>query len=105
MEIVSQEESKVPGMGQIESKRRVTAMDTILSKDMLDELDPGYQFCKPMPKQEGTPGENTQKKEPNYKKKAPSKDHKNLTNFDKDEETKGDNQRRDENKDKHEQEN
>jgi DNA-binding protein len=36
MEIVSLEESKVPGMGQIESKRRVTAMDTILSKDPLD---------------------------------------------------------------------
>jgi hypothetical protein len=73
MEIVSQEESKVPGMGQIESKRRVTAMDTILSKDMLDELDPGYQFCKPEPKQEGTPGGNIQKKDPNYKKKAPAK--------------------------------
>jgi hypothetical protein len=53
MEIVSYEESKVEGMEKIETRRRVTAMDTILSKDMLDEADPGYQFCKPEPKEEG----------------------------------------------------
>jgi len=43
MEIVTYEESKIEGMEKIENKRRVTAMDTILSKDQLDETDPGYQ--------------------------------------------------------------
>ena len=75
MEIVSQEESKVPGMGQIESKRRVTAMDTILSKDQLDTTDPGYQFCKPEPKQEGQV--TNQKKEGNFKKKGQAKGPRN----------------------------
>ena len=72
---MSQEESKVPGMGQIESKRRVTAMDTILSKDPLDTTDPGYQFCKPEPKQEGQV--TNQKKEGNYKKKGQAKGPRN----------------------------
>lgn len=75
MEIVSQEESKVPGMGQIESKRRVTAMDTILSKDSLDTTDPGYQFCKPEPKQDGQVI--SQKKEGNFKKKGQAKGPRN----------------------------
>jgi len=35
-------------------------MDTILSKDMLDEADPGYQFCKPEPKEEGTAANSNQ---------------------------------------------
>jgi DNA-binding protein len=96
MEIVSQEESKVPGMGSIESKRRVTAMDTVLSKDALDELDPGYQFCKPEPKQEGHAA--NQKKD-NFKKKQ-TKGPKKYS-----EEENGGKQRRDENKDKHEQDN
>jgi DNA-binding protein len=51
MEIVTMEEPKVEGMGPVENKRRVTAMDTILSKDKLDEADPGYQ--EPEPKEEG----------------------------------------------------
>ena len=38
----------------------MTAMDTILSKDMLDEADPGYQFCKPEPKEEGTAANSNQ---------------------------------------------
>lgn len=59
MEIVSYEESKVEGMEKIETRRRVTAMDTILSKDMLDEADPGYQFCKPEPKEEGAAASST----------------------------------------------
>lgn len=62
-------------MGQIESKRRVTAMDTILSKDALDTDDPGYQYCKPEPKQEGQA--NNQKKEANYKKKGHAKGPRN----------------------------
>lgn len=87
-------------MGQIESKRRVTAMDTILSKDALDTNDPGYQYCKPEPKQEGQA--NTQKKEANYKKKGHAKGPRNYNQF---EEEKGGKQRRDDNKDKHEQDN
>uniref|UniRef100_A0A7S3MYB5 Uncharacterized protein n=1 Tax=Strombidium inclinatum TaxID=197538 RepID=A0A7S3MYB5_9SPIT len=39
-------------MGKIENKRRVTAMDTVLSKEPLDESDPGYQ--QPEPKEEGS---------------------------------------------------
>lgn len=42
MEIESFEESKIEGMEKIATKRRVTAMDTELSKDILDENDPGY---------------------------------------------------------------
>lgn len=42
MEIESFEESKIEGMEKIATKRRVTAMDTELSKDPLDENDPGY---------------------------------------------------------------
>lgn len=53
MEIVSIEKSKIEGMDAIESRRRVAAMDTILSKDPLDETEPGYQFCKAEPKEPG----------------------------------------------------
>ena len=42
MEIVSHEDSKIEGMEKIETRRRVTAMDTTLSKDPLDDQDPGY---------------------------------------------------------------
>lgn len=64
MEIVSHEESKIEGMEKIETRRRVTAMDTTLSKDKLDSDDPGYQ--EPLPKEEQavTPA---QKKEKNPK--------------------------------------
>ena len=61
MEIKS-EETVAEGMPKVENKRRVTAMDTELSKDPLDENDPGYQ--KPEPKQEHTP------QAPNIKKKT-----------------------------------
>ena len=50
MEIVSHEESRMEGMEKIETRRRVTAMDTTLSKDPLDDQDPGYQ--EPVPKDE-----------------------------------------------------
>jgi len=53
MEIVSVEQSKIEGMEAIESRRRVAAMDTILSKDPLDESQPGYQFCKAELKEPG----------------------------------------------------
>jgi ribonuclease P/MRP protein subunit RPP25 len=53
MEIVSIEQSKIEGMDAIESRRRVAAMDTVLSKDPLDESEPGYQFCKAEPKEPG----------------------------------------------------
>jgi hypothetical protein len=43
MEIKSVEECNIEDMPKIETKRRVTAMDTELSKDPLDENDPGYQ--------------------------------------------------------------
>jgi hypothetical protein len=46
------EESKIEGMDKIETRRRVTAMDTILSREQLDETDAGYQ--KPEPKEEIT---------------------------------------------------
>lgn len=54
LEIKTEEESKIEGMPKIETKRRVTAMDTELSKDQLDESDAGYQ--KPEPKEEGPVG-------------------------------------------------
>jgi hypothetical protein len=47
MEIVDYIDAKVEGMDKIESKRRVTAMDTTLSKEPLDEKDPGYQVPEP----------------------------------------------------------
>lgn len=55
LEIKSEEESKIPeGMVADGAKtiaiRRVTAMDTELSKDPLDTTDPGYQ--SPLPKEE-----------------------------------------------------
>ena len=50
MEIKSVEECNIEDMPKIETKRRVTAMDTELSKDPLDENDPGYQA--PEPKEE-----------------------------------------------------
>lgn len=43
MEIVTMEETKIEGIPKVESRRRVTAMDTVLSKDPLDESEPGYQ--------------------------------------------------------------
>jgi len=52
MEIKTEEECKIEGMPKIETKRRVTAMDTELSKDPLDENDAGYQ--KPEPKEESS---------------------------------------------------
>ena len=51
LEIKSEEESKIDPTTKIETKRRVTAMDTELSKDQLDENDAGYQ--RPEPKEEG----------------------------------------------------
>lgn len=65
MEIVSLEESKIEGMGKIENKRRVTAMDTVLSKDPLDTTDPGYQ--EPEPKEENTGGAGGHSANPNAK--------------------------------------
>jgi len=50
MEIETNEETQIEGMPKIETKRRVTAMDTELSRDPLDESDPGYQ--QPEPKEE-----------------------------------------------------
>jgi ribonuclease P/MRP protein subunit RPP25 len=70
MEIESFEESKIEGMEKIATKRRVTAMDTELSKDVLDENDPGYQ--KPEPKEEGPAISNPPKPK---EKKGKSKKH------------------------------
>lgn len=120
MEIVSYEESKVEGMEKIETRRRVTAMDTILSKDMLDEADPGYQFCKPEPKEEGAAANsnqnNTKKEGGNFRKKVGRKGPKVYNKFDDDDDkdnndkdkkdgdpNKGGKQRRGGDKDKHEQ--
>jgi hypothetical protein len=76
MEIVSIEQSKIEGMDAIESRRRVAAMDTVLSKDPLDESEPGYQFCKAAPKEpeaeekrENRRKERTQKEEKKQKEK------------------------------------
>lgn len=92
MEIITYEESKIEGMDKIESRRRVTAMDTILSKDPLDENEPGYQFCKPEPKDtlKDTHGaganEEKRKKDKNKKKRGP----RNYNDFDKKEDQKTD---------------
>ena len=58
-------------MPKVETKRRVTAMDTELSKDQLDENDPGYQ--KPEPKEENTGGHHRYK---NKKERRELKDEK-----------------------------
>lgn len=42
MEKITYEEPKIEGMEKIPNARRVTALDTILSKDPLDESHPGY---------------------------------------------------------------
>ena len=42
MELVDVFEPKMEGLDKIEQKRRVTAMDVILSKDPLDKNDIGY---------------------------------------------------------------
>jgi hypothetical protein len=70
MEIVTYEESKIEGMDKIESRRRVAAMDITLSKDPLSETEPGYQFCKPEPKEVRKEGANEEKKK---KEKKPFK--------------------------------
>jgi len=71
MEIVSHEDSKIEGMEKIETRRRVTAMDTTLSKDPLDDKDPGYQEPLPKEEQASTPTQK-QPREPK-KPKADSK--------------------------------
>jgi hypothetical protein len=48
--VIKSTESKNPIGETTEMRRRVTAMDTLLSKEPLDETDPGYQ--KPEPKEE-----------------------------------------------------
>ena len=58
MELVSYEESKIEGMEKIENKRRVTAMDTILSKEPLDSNDPGYQAPEPKEENRGNSNQN-----------------------------------------------
>lgn len=78
MEIKSEEESKVPeGLVADKDKtptiRRVTAMDTELSKTPLDTTDPGYQ--PPLPKEE-KPEPNTNKEEGEGKKPKNKKPHK-----------------------------
>lgn len=47
MVIVDKYEPKVEGLPPQETTRRVTAFDCILSKEQLDEKDPGYQAPKP----------------------------------------------------------
>ena len=42
LEIVDAYEPKIEGLERIEQKRKVTAQDTILSRDELDKADPGY---------------------------------------------------------------
>ena len=48
--VIKSTETKNPLNEVTEMRRRVTAMDTLLSKEPLDENDPGYQ--KPEPKEE-----------------------------------------------------
>ena len=80
MEIVSMEESKIEGMEAIESRRRVAAMDTILSKDPLDEKEPGYQFCKAEPKEPGAEVQREQKKK-DRKQKDKKRGPRNYNDF------------------------
>jgi ribonuclease P/MRP protein subunit RPP25 len=43
MTITDKYEPKIEGLEPTETVRKVTAFDCILSKDPLDETDPGYQ--------------------------------------------------------------
>jgi hypothetical protein len=64
-------------MPQVESKRRVTKMETILSKDPLDENDVGYQ--PPQPKEANVHKPNSDRnKKPKKNKRGPKK----FNNFD-----------------------
>jgi DNA-binding protein len=45
--IITEEETKIEDMPKMETKRRVTKMETILSKEPLDENDIGYQAPEP----------------------------------------------------------
>lgn len=76
IEIVTMEKSQIEGIPDMENRRRVTAMDTILSKDELSTEDPGYQ--KPEPKEEVTRTVSTTNKE--RKQRKPKK---KFNNFDK----------------------
>jgi hypothetical protein len=89
MEIKSMEET-VEDMPKVETKRRVTAMDTILSKDQLDENDPGYQ--KPEPKEENS-GKHSHK--PYKKWNNDKKSYNNFNKEKKDENEKNGDKRRD----------
>lgn len=71
------EKSQIEGIPDMENRRRVTAMDTILSKDELSTEDPGYQ--KPEPKEEVTRTVSTTNKE--RKQRKPKKPK--FNNFDK----------------------
>lgn len=53
MVIVDRYEPKVEGLPVQETTRRVTAFDCVLSKEPLDETDPGYQ--PPKAPEEPTP--------------------------------------------------
>jgi hypothetical protein len=105
MELNSTEEIKVEDMPQIQIKRRVTAMETILSKDQLDETQPGYQKPKPVEERTSQPIISNKPKEGGEKKKHQKKLYNTDTN-----EKQGENQpeqdkRRDkDNNGKHEQE-
>lgn len=67
MMILDKYEPKVEGLEPIEQSRRVTAFDCILSKEPLDETDPGYQPPKeaeertpnPKPRAKAPPATNT----------------------------------------------
>ena len=49
-EIVDEFEPQIEGLEKLEQKRRVTCLDCVLSKDLLDENNVGYQ--KPEPKED-----------------------------------------------------
>ena len=85
MEIVSMEQSKIEGMEANEARRRVAAMDTILSKDALDEKEPGYQFCKAEPKEPGAEVQRENKRKERKQKDKKPRGPKKYNEFDKEE--------------------
>jgi len=94
MEIVSFEESKIEGMEAIESRRRVAAMDTILSKDPLDESEPGYQFCKAEPKEPGAEVQREKKRKERKQKDTKKRGPRQYNTFNDDKDMNADNKDR-----------
>jgi hypothetical protein len=71
MVIIDRFEPKIEGLRVQEQERRVTAFDCILSKEPLDETDPGYQ--KPQPQE--APDQSKPKEAVKKQTKKPAKEY------------------------------